>query len=111
VFEDLYDSISFLWSRRWPVAEGIVTEVLGEHRGRNDDRARLAVSYEFWVGSDGPYTGESFWTPAYCEIRRVAAARKEVHRRQKVQVRYRPDDPSINTLDGGVVRLLKAQSS
>ena len=110
MFEDLYDAISRLWSWTWPCADGRVTEVLGEHIGRDQDRARLAVAYEFWVGRDGPYTGECFWTPLFSEIKRVAAARRKVHRRQKVRVRYRPDDPSVNTLDGGVAALLRRNS-
>jgi len=110
VFEDLYDLVSRLWSWSWPCADGKVTEVLGERIGRNQDCARLAVAYEFWVSRDGPYTGECFWTPAVFEIKRVSAARKNVHRHQKVRVRYRPDDPSVNTLDGGVAALLRRNS-
>lgn len=111
MFEDLYDAISRLWSWSWPFADGRVTEVLCERIGQNKDRARLSVTYEFWVGSDGPYTGECFWTPVFFEIKRVAAARKRVRRKQKVQVRYRLDDPSVNTLAGGVAALLRRNSS
>lgn len=107
MFEDLYDEISLLWSRFWPVADGIVTEVISERLGRDQQRIRLAVAYEFSVGEDGPYTGESFWTPAFCQLRRVANARKRIRKGQKVRIRYRPSDPGVNTLDGGVPRLLK----
>ncbi len=107
MFEDLYDRISIFWSRRWPVADGIVTEVISERLGRDRDRARLAVAYEFSVGGDGPYTGECFWTPAFFPLRRVSYARKRLRKSKRVRVRYRPDDPSVNTLDGGLVRLLK----
>jgi hypothetical protein len=109
MFEDLYDLISRLWSFRWPCAYGVVTEVFGEHaEHRNGNQsARLAVAYEFSIGDDGPYTGECFWTPAFGSIPRVAKARRKVHNRQRVQVRYRRDDPSVNTLDGAVARLLK----
>lgn len=107
MFEDLYDEISLLWSRFWPVADGIVTEVISERLGRDQQRIRLAVAYEFSVGEDGPYTGESFWTPAVCQLRRVADARKRIRKGQKMRIRYRPSDPSVNTLDGGVPRLLK----
>lgn len=69
MFGDLYDYIPRLWSWTWPVADGAVTAVLGEHFGRNGDRARLAVAYEFWAASDGPYTGECFWTPVTCPRR------------------------------------------
>jgi hypothetical protein len=107
MFEDLYDRISMLWSPLWPVADGVVTEVISERLGRERERARLAVAYEFSVGSDGPYTGECFWTPAFFPLRRVSSARRKLHKRVRVRVRYRPDDPSVNTLDGGVASLLK----
>jgi hypothetical protein len=111
MFEDLYDGISRLWSWNWPRAEGKVTEVLAEHlESRSGEKtARLAVAYEFSVGTDGPYTGECFWSPAFCSIRRVAIARRRVRAHQRVRVRYRSDDPSVNTLDGGVAALLKDQ--
>lgn len=111
MFDDLYDLVSRLWCWSWPCADGKVTEVLGECFGRNRDHARLSVTYEFWVSDDGPYTGECFWTPVFFEIRRVAAARKKVHRNQKVRVRYRPDDPGVNALDGGVAGLLRRNPS
>jgi hypothetical protein len=107
MFEELFDKISLIWSPFWPVADGTVTEVISERVGRDRDRARLAVAYEFSVGDDGPYTGECFWTPATCELKRVAAARRKVRAGQKVTVRYRRDDPSVNTLDGGVRALLE----
>ncbi len=90
MFEDLYDEISLLWSRFWPVADGIVTEVISERLGHDQQRIRLAVAYEFSVGEDGPYTGESFWTPAFCQLRRVANARKRIRKGQKIRIRYRP---------------------
>jgi hypothetical protein len=109
MFTDLYDAISMLWSWQWPVADGRITEVLGEHieYRSNEKRARLAGAYEFCVGSDGPYTGERFWTPVFCSVRRVAAARRRLRAHRKVQVRYRPDDPSVNRLKGGVAKLFK----
>jgi hypothetical protein len=112
MFEDLYNTISRLWCWTWPCAEGKVTEVLGEHISfrATEKRARLSVTYEFSVGNDGPYTGECFWTPIFFSISRVASARRKVHRRQRVRVRYRADDPSVNTLDGGVARLLTMPS-
>jgi Protein of unknown function (DUF3592) len=108
MFEDLYDRVSVLWSRLWPVADGRVTEVISERLGRDRDRARLAVAYEFSVGSDGPYTGEGFWTPAFFPIRRVSSARRKLRKGTFVRVRYRPDDPSVNILDGGLAGLLKS---
>ena len=107
MLEDLYDRISRLWSRRWPVAEGKVTEVISERWGRDRKRARLAVAYEFSIGSDGPYTGESFRTPAFFPLRRVPSARRKLRKRAPERVGYRPDDPSLNTFEGGVAKLLK----
>jgi len=101
MFEDLYDAVSFLWSWTWPTVDGNVTEVLVERikHNRNPDTFRLSVTYEFSVGADGPYTGESFWAPAFCRNRRVTAARHKIHNHQRVLVRYRRDDPSVNNLD------------
>jgi hypothetical protein len=62
VFDDLYDAVSFLWSWRWPETPGEVTAVDVE-RVKNPegiDTFRLAVAYKFSIGTDGPYTGESF---------------------------------------------------
>ncbi|HTS38127.1 MAG TPA: hypothetical protein VMH04_20800 [Candidatus Solibacter sp.] len=109
MFEELYDLVSRLGSWRWPVVDGRVTEVLGERiEFRNGEkRARLAVAYEFSVGDNGPYTGECFWTPLFMSVARVAQARKLVHKHQAVRVRYRPDDPCVNSLAGGVAGLLR----
>jgi len=109
MFDDLYDSISRLWSWRWPSADGKITEVLGEHIEfrSGEKRARLAVAFEFSIGNDGPYTGESSWTPIFFSIKRVAEARKKLRRHQRVRVRYRRDDPSVNTLDRGIAGLLR----
>ena len=107
MFDDLYDGLSLLWSRRWPVADGKITAVDVERFGDDRSIARLAVAYEFEVPTDGPYTGESFWRPVFFSVRRVAAARRKIHLRQPVRVRYRPGDPSVNTLDEGVAGLLK----
>ncbi len=109
MFDDLHDAISLMWSWRWPVTQGKVTAVDIERikHNRGGDTARLAVAYEFSVGDDGPYTGECFWVPTFFSVKRVATARRKLHIRRPLQVRYRPDDPSVNTLDGGVARLLK----
>jgi hypothetical protein len=112
MFGDLYDALSLLWSWRWPVANGHVTAVDVERiRVNNRHEARLAVAYEFLVGDDGPYTGESFWKPAFFSVKRVAAARRKVRIRNRVTVRYRPDDPSVNTLDHGVKALVKSHGT
>ena len=109
MFNDLYDVVSLLWSWRWPLANGEVTAVdverIKDSRGRY--QARLPVAYEFSVGDDGPYTGECFCRPAFFSLKRVASARRKIRIRRRVSVRYRPDDPSVNTLDHGVRGLLK----
>jgi hypothetical protein len=102
MFEDLYDTISRLWSRRWPEAMGEVTAVAVERIGtspRDKGRLRLAVAYKFSVNGEGSYTGESFWSPAFRFSRAVLAARRNIRVGQPVLVRYRTDDPSVNTLD------------
>ncbi len=102
MFDDLYDTLSKAWSWRWPTAEGEVTAVDLErvrHANSRHDTIRLAIAYKFSLGSDGPYTGESFWQPSFCVKRRVFAARHKVRVRQRVTVRFRRDDPSVNTLD------------
>ena len=99
MFEDLYDAISRLWSDKWPIADGEVSEVILDN---NSDTIRLAIAYEFSVGSDGPYTGESFWRPLFPSMKRMQNAKRKFHRRQRVTVRYRSDDPSVNRLDGRV---------
>lgn len=102
MFEDLYDAVSRVWSWRWPLSEGKITEVLLErvrHRNSNNDTIRLAIAYEFAVGSDGPYTGESFWRPLFPSMKRIQNAKGKFHRHQRVTVRYRSDDPSVNKLD------------
>jgi hypothetical protein len=77
MFEDLYDAISFLWSRTWPTAQGAITEIEVERikHARRDDTWRLAARHQLHVG-------------------------------QPVLVRYRRDDPSVNTLDRSVRRNL-----
>jgi hypothetical protein len=101
MFEDIYDSISFLWSWRWPSTQGQVTSADIERirRSRGVERIRLAIAYEFSVRDDGPYTGESFWEPLFFPRTRVAAAQHKFHLHRSVSVRYRADDPSVNRLD------------
>jgi hypothetical protein len=107
MFADLYDSISLLWSWRWPVAEGEITAA-DVVRNREKHTAMLDLAYEFFVGDDGPYTGTYVWRPAFAQERAVADAKRRLRLHQPVRVRYRPGDPSINTLDGSMRRLLKS---
>src|SRR6202035_3044291 len=95
MFSDLYDNISLLFSWRWPCAEGEITAVrmLG-------GSGRLRLEYRFLLG-DGSYIGE-----AGCPSWSVGTAAVNIHERfpigQAVTVRYRRDNPSVNTLDRGV---------
>lgn len=101
MFEALYDAISFLWSNRWPTVEGEITAVeVDRIAGRRNDHFRLAVAYKFFLGEDGPYTGVSFWDPPRSRDEgRATAAKNKFHVGQRMLVRYRSDDPSVNTLD------------
>jgi hypothetical protein len=103
MFEDLYDSLSLLWSWRWPSVEGKITAVDVERiqHYRQGERLRLAIAYKFSIGDDGPYTGESFWEPSFSfrAKERVVAARHKMRTHGHVLVRYRADDPSVNRLD------------
>lgn len=105
MFEALYDEVSRLWSWNWPVAQGKITAVDVEEI--HNSRLRLAVAYKFSVGDDGPYTGESFWTPAFSltQVSAIRAAKRAIHVGKPIQVRYRPDDPSVNTIKGSLRRL------
>jgi hypothetical protein len=100
VLDELYDSISRLWSWTWPQTTGEITAVDIERIKRyGEDSLRLAVAYKFSINSDGPYTGESFWQPAFCLKRRIIHARRKLRVHQRVVVRYRADDPSVSKLD------------
>ena len=104
MFTDLYDAVSLLWSWRWPEIPGEVTAVDVDRVQDSDgiETFRLAVAYKFSIGNDGPYTGESFWQPTVSSKQRVFAARDRIRVNQKINVRYRPDDPSVNKLDRSV---------
>jgi hypothetical protein len=98
VFDDLYDTMSKLFSWWWPSSEGEVTAVdIDSVVDRYGERLLLVVSYKFSLGDDGPYTGEYSWEPGWSA--RVLAAKDNMHVGLPVTVRYRPDDPSVNTLD------------
>jgi len=101
MFDDLYNALSLMFSPWWPTVEGEIAAVDVERirHSRSGDTLRLAVAYKFSLGDDGPYTGESFWRPAFFVNKRVAAARHKLHVRQRVTIRYRSDDPSLNKLD------------
>ena len=103
MFSELYDAVSYLWSWRWPEAMGEVTAVDVERiKSGGNIQLRLAVAYKFSINDDGPYTGESFWNLAFYVNRRVLAGKRKIRHGQKVTIRYRQDDPSVNRLDGRV---------
>ena len=95
MFEDLSDSFTKLFSWRWPTVEGVITAIGTEPAPRGE--LQLAISYEFSVGDDGPYTGEY-----YCGTRfvpTVTASDGDSLIGKSVTVRYQPNNPSVNTLD------------
>jgi hypothetical protein len=104
MFEDLYDTVSLMLSWRWPTVEGKITAVDIERISQSGkgESWRLAVTYQFSLADDGPYTGESFWNPYYSSRARVRTARGKILIHRSVRVRYRPDDPSVNKLDRNV---------
>lgn len=110
MFEDLFDELSFLMSWKWPVADGEVTAADIERLDRDsgNERLRLSVAYKFSVGLDGPYIGEAYWEPKFSFhlVEKMKEAKKQMFKGKQIQVRYRPSDPSINRMDGGVVRYL-----
>ncbi|HWX56024.1 MAG TPA: DUF3592 domain-containing protein [Verrucomicrobiae bacterium] len=111
MFGYLYNALSFLLSRWWPVADGQITAVDIERTGDRDQYVRLSVAYKFSIGDDGPYTGENSWIPmmAWNQVSAMRKVRRRLHLRQRVKVRYRRNDPSVNTLDGGVGKLLRPE--
>lgn len=109
LFRLLYEALLSLRSRRWPTTEGEITAVDLESTDRG---LEVAVAYKFSIGEDGPYCGEAFWQSPFSFSQKdtMRKVRRAVHVRQRVQVRYRPDDPEVNVLEGGVGRLLKKRS-
>jgi hypothetical protein len=97
MFSDLYDYISSIFSWRWPKAEGTITAF--SIRGGDHER-RLVVSYEFCVGDDGPYTGNSSWLPRFGDTD-VTDMTEKLQVGKPIVVRYRHDNPSVNKLDRG----------
>jgi len=94
MFNDLYDSISLLFWRWWPTVEGTITAV----NLRSGSEPALFVTYEFSVDQDGPYTGESSWPfrPGDTDVTNLSG---RLRVGQPLTIRYRSDNPSVNTLD------------
>src|SRR5579884_1244003 len=108
MFEDLYDEMSLLFSWRWPIAEGQITAVDVERNSHREIK-QVAVAYKFSIGEDGPYVGETFWKPVFNQKENAIRAKRLLRPGHAVQVHYRPDDPTVNTLAGSVRRLLRNQ--
>lgn len=110
MFEDLRDSISLLWSWNWPVATAEITEILIEtvNPGERGEYRRISVTYKFWAGNDGPYSGEGFWKPMFSfnEVDKLKNAKRTLRANRQVTVRYRPSDPSVNRIDSSSWRNL-----
>jgi hypothetical protein len=88
------------------IADGRITAIDAIRVGK--DSAQLSIAYEFSIDNDGPYSGECLWIPRISSKQRVAATLRKIHVRQHARIRYRPDDPSVNRLDGGARALLRA---
>jgi hypothetical protein len=95
VFEDVFDWISKMFSWRWPTVEGVITAIGTDPVPRGE--MRLTISYEFSVAGDGPYTGEYHCGAQFFPA--VNISEDNTLLGKAVTVRYRPDDPSVNTLD------------
>ena len=97
----MFEFLARLGSRNWPVTQGEVTEAeVEEVQSGNPSELRLAIAYKFSIGADGPYTGEGFWQPQWSHraLEKLEAAERFLHPGHPVQVRYKPDDPSVNEL-------------
>ena len=97
MFSELFETISLVFSRRWPTAEGTITAVdLGYGKGLN-----ITVVYEFSVGDDGPYTGETR-SPSWFGGTDVLNISKQLAVGNTIMIRYRVDNPSVSKLDPSI---------
>jgi len=87
MFEEIRDRISALFSSRWLTAAGEITAVrfLGHPGG-------VVVEYKFSLKDDGPFVGED-------RLRNIMDIHTTLPIGGAVTVRYRPDNPSENSLD------------
>ncbi|MFZ0806484.1 MAG: DUF3592 domain-containing protein [Candidatus Sulfotelmatobacter sp.] len=106
MFSDIYDYVSLMFYWRWPKAQGVITAVdlrRVQSSSNATETLQLVVVYKFSLGDDGPYTGESAWSPLLDNIDLMNIG--EILRAgQAVTVRYRRDNPSVNRLDRSVWR-------
>ena len=94
MFSDLYYSVSLLFSRSWPKAEGVIA-AMGVKPVR--DGYRLVVEYKFSTADDGPYTGESECPIAY--VGDMTRFNQMLRVGEPITIRYRRDNPSVNKAD------------
>ena len=95
MLEDLRDAASLLFSRSWLKAEGSITRVYVDPYERG---FYLRIAYEFSIGADGPYTGESR-CPTWFGGTDVLDINNTFAIGRSVPIRYKPGDPSINKID------------
>jgi hypothetical protein len=95
VFEDLRDAAVLLFSRNWPIAEGSITRVYVDPYERG---FYLRVAYEFSIGTDGPYTGESS-CPTWFGGTDVMDINESFKIGSVVPIRYKATNPSVNKID------------
>ncbi len=96
MFQDIYNSLSKLFSRCWPTADGEVTGVTVDSCFGSDYEARLVVTYKFSVSGE-PYTGEA--SSSMFNGVPIADAIDGLHGIREgdfIAVRYRPNDPTVN---------------
>ena len=94
MLSDLYNYVSLLFSWRWPKAEGTITSA----QIQRVRELRVVIEYKFNLGADGPYTGESSQRFLSMELDCVDITER-FRPGAPVTIRYRPDDPSVSTLD------------
>jgi hypothetical protein len=97
MFNLLYDRVSLMFSQRWPRKEGRITAV----DIRTGRWAQIVIVYEFLVGNDGPYTGES-GSPDWFNGTDVIRIHERLPIGKTVTIRYRTDNPTVNRLDPSV---------
>jgi hypothetical protein len=105
MLENLYDYFSLIFPWRWPKVNGELTAVHIRYMELSNNDAnslRVILEYKFSLGEDGPYTGETSWSPLFALD--VTEFQEKMKVGQAVTVRYRKDDPSVNKLDRSVFR-------
>jgi len=98
MFDELAEGFSRLFSWRWPSCEGriVAVDVQKGSGSRYGGGLVLAIGYEF-PATNKNYSCEYFWEPASPAL--ALAAKEQLKIGQSVTVRYRLDDPNVNTLD------------